>query len=442
MRYSFKNIAVSVVLVTSATVALSSCGMPLQFPTKESRRASAQLIDAAQHDGNLLSDSTLQGYDLSLFPTIYRNAQDQYVHPVDGQVLIAAALSGVRDQAANNGPMTIKEFDAVASEALLASLDDYSTYFDEKTFRAFQEQTRGAYAGLGIEISKHDRGLLIISPFEESPAYRAGLKAGDIITHADGRDIAPMTVSAAVSHLRGRIGSSVNLTIERAGASTFKVSVRRDLIKLKSVRWDVEGDVGYIRITSFSDGVGVKIREAIGDIEDKLGERLYGYVLDLRSNPGGLLTEAIDVSGTFLEGNVVVSTREREGEEFFSASPWDASGGKPVVVLIDQGSASASEIVAGALQDHNRAILMGARSFGKGSVQTVLPLYQGGALKLTTALYFTPSGRTVNGGIRPDRLIDDDPDKEGDEQLVAAYKLIVELAGGPDIIWSAGAQGQ
>ncbi len=431
------------IMLTFVVSVIASCGMPIQMPNKEARRVTAQLVDMAKADGSILESSEIKGYDLNLFPTIYRNAQELYVHPVDGQALVLAALAGVREEALKNGRLAAGTFDETASEALLASLDDYSTYFDEETYRSFQEQISGAYAGLGIEISKHDKGLLIISPFEDSPAARAGLKPGDIITHANSIDIGPMTVSDAIAFLRGRIGTSVDLIIARDGMASFDVTIRRDLISLQSVRWDIEGDVGYMRITNFTDNVGHKIQDAIKEIEANLGERLNGYVLDLRNNPGGQLREAIDVSGAFLDRKAVVSTRERVGEEVFNASIGDATNGKPIVVLINEGSASASEIVAGALQDHHRAVLMGATSYGKGSVQSVIPLYYlGGGIKLTTALYFTPSGRTVNGGIRPDRLIEDNPDKEGDEQLKAAYQMVVELAGGPNIMWGAGAGAQ
>ncbi|WP_420549350.1 S41 family peptidase [Curvivirga sp.] len=440
--FKINNNAISWLALTIVAVLVASCVKPLYEPNKEARRVTAQLVQAAHDQGNILSDNSLEGYDLNLFPIIYRNIQDQYVYTVDGQALLLAAIEGVQAHAVDEGSMDRDTFDEVATQSMLASLDDYSTYMDAKAYRSFMEQTRGAYAGLGIQISNHEKGLLVVSPFEGSPADQVGILPGDVITHADGKALAELSMQESINLLRGRVGTSVVVTVERENSESFNASIRRDIIELHPVRHEIEGEVGYIRISNFSEGVGSMVVDAINDIERKVGEdKLYGYVLDLRKNPGGLLTEAVSVSSAFLSQKLIVSTRERDGENSFDSGYGEVADGKPVVVLIDEGSASASEIVAGALQDHERAALLGQPTFGKGSVQSVFPLYEGG-VKLTTALYFTPSGRTVNGGIQPQYIVTDDPDEDGDEQLTAAYRLVVELAGGPNLNWTLGSEGQ
>jgi len=266
-------------------------------------------------------------------------------------------------------------------------------------------QTRGEFGGLGIEVTMEGGYVKVVSPIDDTPAYRAGVKTGDLITHIDGEPVLGLTLNDAVERMRGSIGTSIKLTILREGAEPFDVSITRDRITIRSVRHRAEGDVGYIRITSFSEQTEAGLTNAVAQLKKEIGNRLIGYVVDLRNNPGGLLDQAVAVSDAFLERGEVVSTRGRheESAQRFNAKPGDLANGLPMVVLINGGSASASEIVAGALQDHRRAILLGTRSFGKGSVQTIVPLGRDGAMKLTTQRYYTPSGRSIQAkGIDPD----------------------------------------
>ena len=321
---------------------------------------------------------------LSLFGDVFERVRGEYVDQVDDEDLIEAAIQG-----------------------MLTSLDAHSSYLNSKNFKDMQVQTKGEFGGLGIEVTMdRDSGLVkVVSPIDDTPAFKAGLKPGDLISHLDGESISGLSLNDAVEKMRGLVGTSVKLTIRREGTAPFDVSLTRAVIKIQSVRSRLEGTVGYIRITSFNEQTTQALEKAMAEIKDKAGKELTGFILDLRNNPGGLLDQAISVSDAFLEKGEIVSTRSRRAEDTqrYNATPGDLADGLPVVILINDGSASASEIVAGALQDHHRAILLGTKSFGKGSVQTVMPLSGHGAMRLTTARYYTPSGRSIQAvGIEPD----------------------------------------
>jgi carboxyl-terminal processing protease len=302
---------------------------------------------------------------------------------------------------------------------MLSGLDPHSSYMDPKSFRDMQVQTRGEFGGLGIEVTMEDGLVKVVAPIDDTPAAKAGVMANDIITKLDDEQVQGLTLNQAVDKMRGPVNTKIKLTIMRKGKDKpIEVTIVRDVIRVKSVRSHSEGDdVGYIRITQFNEQTTDGLKKAIGDLKTQLGaDKIKGYVLDLRNNPGGLLDQAISVSNSFLDKGEIVSTRGRNAEEtqrFNARAGGDLTKGKPLIVLINGGSASASEIVAGALQDHKRATLVGTRSFGKGSVQTIIPLGAGnGALRLTTARYYTPSGRSIQAkGITPDiTVLQDVPD--------------------------------
>lgn len=306
--------------------------------------------------------------------------------------------------------LTDKELIEYAINGMLTGLDPHSAYLNDDGYDDMKVQTRGSFGGLGIEVTMDNGFVKVVSPIDETPAAQAGVQPGDLITHLDGKPVLGLSLSEAVDLMRGKVGTTIELTIRRENnPEPIKVKIKRDVIKIKSVRHRVEGDVGYIRITTFNQQTTPGLKKAIKDIKDELGDKLLGYVIDLRNNPGGLLTEAINVSDAFLEEGEIVSTRGRQEEDTKRdmATPGDLADGLPLVVLINGGSASASEIVSGALQDHRRAVLMGTPSFGKGSVQTIIPLPEDGAMRLTTARYYTPSGRSIQAkGIVPDIIVE------------------------------------
>jgi carboxyl-terminal processing protease len=324
--------------------------------------------------------------ELDTFISVFERIRADYVDKVDDQKLIKGAIDG-----------------------MLASLDPHSSYLDARDFEQMRTQTDGNYGGLGLTVSMEDGAVKVVTPTEDTPAWRAGIKAGDFITHLNGVLIFGGTLDEAVDQMRGKPGTSVKLTIVRAGRDKpFDVTITREIIELKPVKWEVRGQVGYININTFSKDTGLAVRAALTGIDKSLGHPPLGYVVDLRSNPGGLLDEAVSVSDDFLDHGEIVSQRGRDRRDIerYFAKPGDYAHGLPIVVLVDAGSASAAEIVAGALQDQHRALVMGERSFGKGSVQTLLPLSDTTALRLTTARYFTPSGRSVQeGGIEPDLIV-------------------------------------
>src|SRR5271170_2072845 len=332
---------------------------------------------------------------LNLFGDVFERVRADYVEKPDDNKLIESAING-----------------------MLAGLDPHSSYMDPESFRDIQVQTRGEFGGLGIEVTMEGGLVKVVAPIDDTPAAKAGIMANDIITKFDSEQVQGLTLNQVVEKLRGPVNTKIKLTIMRKGQDRpIEVTIVRDIIRVKSVRSHNEGDdVGYIRITQFNEQTTDGLKKAIADLTRQLGaNKIKGFVIDLRNNPGGLLDQAISVSDAFLEKGEIVSTRGRNAEETqrFNARPGDLTKGKPLIVLINGGSASASEIVAGALQDHKRATLVGTRSFGKGSVQTIIPLGAGnGALRLTTARYFTPSGRSIQAkGITPDiEVLQDVPD--------------------------------
>jgi len=350
--------------------------------------AAAVLVLSLRHDVSAASANSSDTYkELNTFGEVFEVVRNDYVGKVDDDSLIESAING-----------------------MLTSLDPHSNYLNTKNFDDMKVQTRGEFGGLGIEVSMENGLVKVISPIDDTPAARAGLKPGDLITQLDGRPVQGMTLPQAVDRMRGPINSDIKLTIRRKGRDPFDVQLTRATIRIQSVRSHLIGDdIGYIRITSFNEQTDVGLNNAIKSIKQQAGAKLRGVVLDLRNNPGGLLDQAVAVSDAFLDKGEIVSTRGRRSDDAqrYNARPGDAAAGLPLAVLINGGSASASEIVAGALQDHHRAVLMGTRSFGKGSVQTIIPLPGHGAMRLTTARYYTPSGRSIQAkGIDPDIVVE------------------------------------
>ena len=324
---------------------------------------------------------------LNLFGDVFEKIRSQYVREVTDEELIEAAING-----------------------MLSSLDPHSSYLTAKGFDDMQVQTKGEYGGLGMEVTL-DKGVVrVVSPIDDTPASRAGIQSGDYITKLDGKSIMGLGLTEAVSKMKGEVGTDIVITVVRKGEKEpLEITLTRATITLKSVRYHLEGEVGYVRISSFTEKTESGLINALDKIKTELGDNLQGIVLDLRNNPGGLLNQSIAVSGQFLARGEVVSTRTRNDEHVqrYPARKGDSINGKPLIVLINGGSASASEIVAGALQDHRRAVVVGTQSFGKGSVQTVIPLGTNGAMRLTTAYYFTPSGNSIQGeGITPDVIVE------------------------------------
>jgi carboxyl-terminal processing protease len=324
---------------------------------------------------------------------VFERARAEYVDKVEDKTLIEGAING-----------------------MLASLDPHSSYLNERDFENMRSTTDGEYGGLGLTVTMEDGAVKVVSPTDDTPASRAGLKAGDYITHINGTLIYGVSLAEAVDQMRGLPNTPITLTIVREGVEKpFDVAMKREIVHLKPVKTEIKDNIGVIRISSFNKQTGEATAEAVRTIERQLGDKLAGFVVDMRSNPGGLLDQAIEVSDVFLDRGEIVSQRGREQGDIqrYYAHAGDLTRGKPVVVLVDEGSASAAEIVAGALQDHRRALVIGQRTFGKGSVQTLIPLSQDTALRLTTARYFTPAGRSVQAqGIEPDIAVPQlsDPD--------------------------------
>ena len=372
----------------------------------------AGVLVTTQVAGPLLAQESAQKTNvyeqLDLFGDIFERIRAQYVENVDERKLIEAAING-----------------------MLTSLDPHSSYLPPQDAADMRMQTRGEFGGLGIEVTQEEGFVKVVSPMDGTPAQAAGVEAGDFITHVDGESLLGLTLDQAVDIMRGPVGSEIIITIVREGESEpFDVSIIRDTIKLTAARTRREGDSVVVRITTFNDQTYANVEDGLKKaIEDAGGlDKINGVVVDLRNNPGGLLTQAIRVSDAFLESGEIVSTRGRNPEdgERFNATPGDLISGKPLVVLINGGSASASEIVSGALKDHHRAIVVGTKSFGKGSVQTVMPLRGDGAMRLTTARYYTPSGRSIqNLGVSPDIVVEQPrrtPATEEDEAKSSARR--------------------
>ena len=324
---------------------------------------------------------------LNLFGDVFELVRADYVDEVSDETLVEGAING-----------------------MLTALDPHSNYLNSKNFNDMKVQTRGEFGGLGIEVSMENGLVKVVSPIDDTPAARAGLKPGDLVTHLDGKPVQGLTLPEAVEKMRGPVNSDINLTIRREGKEPFDVKLTRAVIRIQSVRSHLEGNnIGYIRVTSFNEQTDVGLNNAMKSLKAQANNKLIGVVLDLRNNPGGLLDQAVAVSDAFLDKGEIVSTRGRRSDDAqrYNARPGDIAAGLPVAILINGGSASASEIVAGALQDHHRAVLIGTRSFGKGSVQTIIPLAGRGAMRLTTARYYTPSGRSIQAkGIDPDIVVE------------------------------------
>ncbi|MEA3048722.1 MAG: carboxyl-terminal processing protease [Sphingomonadales bacterium] len=358
--------------------------------------------------------------ELDQFMAVFQKVRSDYVDQVDDKTLIRGAIDG-----------------------MLNSLDPHSSFLDERGYQSLMTTTEGEYGGLGLNVTMEDGAVKIVAPIEDSPGFKAGLKSGDYITHLNGKLIYGGTLDEAVDSMRGAPGTAIRLTIVRPGRDKpFDVTLTRAKIELPAVKWQVKDGIGVINVNTFSRTTTQETLAAINSINKSLGHAPTGYIVDLRSNPGGLLDQAVGLSDVFLESGEVVSQRGRnKGDiERYYAQPGDATRGAPIVVLVDAGSASAAEIVAAALQDHHRALLMGEKTFGKGSVQTLLPLSEKTALRLTTARYYTPSGRSVQeGGITPDIEVPQlsDPDYKSRPRLREAdlrRHLINEAAVKDDVI--------
>jgi carboxyl-terminal processing protease len=361
----------------AAGLAISSAGhlaSPLAF-----------LAPAQAQDAPKVENSKAETYRLlNLFADVFERVRAEYVEPVSDKDLIENAING-----------------------MLTGLDPHSNYMNAKAYRDMQVQTTGQFGGLGIEVTQDGGYIKVISPIDDTPASRAGVKAGDLIVALDGQTVQGLSLNDAVDRMRGAPNTKIGITIKREGtAQPIELSMMREVIKIQVVKSRLEaGDIAYIRVSSFSEQTDSGLRKAFNDLKNQAGGKLAGVILDLRNNPGGLLDQAVAVSNDFIDRGEIVSTKARRPEDGqrANAKPGEITGGLPVVVLINGGSASASEIVAGALQDHRRAVVVGTRSFGKGSVQTVIPLPGNGAMRLTTARYYTPSGRSIQGlGINPD----------------------------------------
>ena len=370
--------------------------------------ATLVLLSLRQDVGAASPNSADTYKQLNLFGEVFERVRSEYVDDVSDNSLVESAING-----------------------MLTSLDPHSNYLNTKNFNDMKVQTRGEFGGLGIEVSMENGLVKVVSPIDDTPAARAGLKPGDLITHLDGEPVQGMTLPEAVEKMRGPVSSEIKLTIRREGRDPFDVKLIRATIKIQSVRSHLEGDnIGYVRVTTFNEQTDTGLNNAMKSLKQQAGNKLVGVVLDLRNNPGGLLDQAVSVSDEFLEKGEIVSTRGRRGEDAqrYNARAGDIAAGLPMVVLINGGSASASEIVAGALQDHHRAILLGTRSFGKGSVQTIIPLPGHGAMRLTTARYYTPSGRSIQAkGIDPDIIVEaakiEKPPEKGEAKAATATDL-------------------
>ncbi len=352
---------------------------------------------------------------LDMFGDIFERVRAQYVEEVDSQKLIEAAING-----------------------MLTSLDPHSSYMPPDDFTDMRVQTKGEFGGLGIEVTQEQGFIKVVSPIDGTPADEAGIEAGDFITHVDGESVQGLTLDQAVDKMRGPVGSEILITVVREGVEEpFDLSIIRDTIKLTAVKSRTVGNTVVLRLTTFNEQTFPGLEEGLKKEVEALGgiENVNGFVIDLRNNPGGLLTQAIKVSDAFLEKGEIVSTRGREAKdsERFNAEAGDLAQGKPIVVLVNGGSASASEIVTGALQDHHRAIVVGTKTFGKGSVQTVIPLRGDGAMRLTTARYYTPSGRSIQAlGVMPDIVVNQprkDPEAKPEDDKAAKQTSEADLRG-------------
>ena len=361
---------------------------PAPVAEDEKKSDASKTDDAKDPDAKMTTDPYVTYQQLNLFGDVFERVRAQYVDEISDEKLMEYAING-----------------------MLSSLDPHSSYLNAKDFDDMRVQTKGEFGGLGIEVTMEEGLVKVVSPIDETPAAKAGLKTGDFIVSLDDKPIVGLSLSEAVEKMRGKVGTNIKLTVRRENVSEpLTFNIKRDVIKIQAVRSRLEADnVGYIRITTFNQNTSDAVQSAVEKIKKEKGDKLIGYVIDLRNNPGGLLDQAIAVSDQFLDKGEIVSTRGRDPQDIKrdNATKGDITDGLPLVVIINGGSASAAEIVAGALQDQRRAILIGTKSFGKGSVQTVVPLPGNGAMRLTTARYFTPSGRSIQAtGIEPDITVE------------------------------------
>jgi carboxyl-terminal processing protease len=385
--------------------------------------AAAGMIFSTQFAGPIVAQEAERESNvyeqLDLFGDIFERIRSSYVEPVDGKDLVEAAIDG-----------------------MLASLDPHSSYLPPADFDDMRVQTRGEFGGLGIEVTQENGFVKVVAPIEGTPADRAGIQSGDFITHVNGESVLGLNLNDAVDLMRGPVGSDITITITREGRQEpFEVTITRETIKISAVRSRLVNDVVILRITTFNEQTFPNLEEQLAQQVEAAGgmDAVTGFVIDLRNNPGGLLNQAISVVDAFLESGEIVSTRGRDpnDSERYNATPGDLAQGKPVVVVINGGSASASEIVAGALKDHRRAVIVGTRSFGKGSVQTIMPVQNDGAMRLTTARYFTPSGRSIQAlGVSPDIIVEErqlseaeTPEEETEESLLPGVRSEADLRG-------------
>jgi carboxyl-terminal processing protease len=378
---------------TSALLAVS-LALLAPLPALAQPPASGAPIQAAANSSSkapntaAAQQSAMDERALNLFSEVFERVRGQYVEKVTDEQLVKAAING-----------------------MLTSLDPHSSFLDTEDFAEMQVQTRGEFGGLGIEVTLENGLVKVISPIDDTPAARAGFQSGDLITQIDGEPVMGLSLKQAVDKMRGPVGQPIKVMVRRgvAEAAPFEISLTREVIKSQPVKQRAEGNVGYIRITGFSRQTQPGLEKAVQTLQNEIGSKLIGYVVDLRNNPGGLLDQAVSVADSFLDKGNIVSTRARDGVETqrFDATSGDLTKGLPIVVLVNGGSASASEIVAGALQDQHRAVLLGTQTFGKGSVQTIMPLTEQKAMKITTARYYTPSGRSIQAlGVTPDITVE------------------------------------
>jgi carboxyl-terminal processing protease len=403
-------------VITACVTNQSAIGrvvMAMNEETSQLPETTRQELDRFARVYDTYVDDASDRERLDYFNFAYRRVRANYVYEVDDAKLINEAIAGVKEQKSEPGTVPAEKVVENALHRMLKGLDPHSSYLNAEEFRDSFANTKGEFGGLGIQITMEDDLVKVIAPMEDTPAERAGILAGDLITHCDGVPIKGKSLRDAVHMMRGKPGEPLTVTVRRPGVEDFDIRIVREIIEVKSVRYRIEGDIGYIRITRFNEKTKDGINTAIADITARLGSGLRGVVVDLRNNPGGLLNQSVIVADAFLEEGKIVAIKGRDGrdERAFFADPGDALAGVPMVVLVNQGSASASEIVAGALQYHGRAVIMGRRTFGKGSVQTIMPMPLEGALRLTTALYYSPANQTLQAlGVSPDINIYTDAD--------------------------------
>jgi len=412
-------LVIFVLMATAVLPAISACTMGTQTPLERVLRIigvedplSPEAVRELDRFDQVYREYASDPQDrerLEYFGFAFKRLRAGYVRPVSDSDLIDAAIKGVTEKEPKPGSLAPTELVETALQSMVTSLDPHSAYLNEEQFRESFVHTTGEFGGLGIEVTMADGLIKVVAPIEDTPAFRAGLVSGDLITHVDGEAIKGKSLLEAVRRMRGAAGTDILLRVRRDSVPDFDLTITRAIIKVKAVKWETEGNVGYIRVTRFSEKLEHGIEQAFEDIDNRLGDGLSGVVLDLRNNPGGLLDQSIILSDAFLNAGEIVSVRGRspESNRSYGAAEGDIANGKPIVVLINEGSASASEIVASALKFHRRATVMGTRSFGKGSVQTIMPLLPvGGALRLTTALYYAPSGETIQArGVQPDIIL-------------------------------------